>query len=226
MAFPAPPTMSPAPVLGPRAQRTRSRLIATTRSVFLAKGYEGTRIDDIADAAGTSRGSFYTYFPSKRDVLLAAGAETAREAERVIGRLGDIPTDWSPADIATWVNAWIAFLDVHASLVLVWGQAGCADDEFRVAGARTQMRLAKRLAETLIRLGHPGPVHATSDALALISMMERLWYYHHVAGGILDPDDMRRSILSTIVALLGGPPDALDQEAASDSAARPAGGGA
>jgi AcrR family transcriptional regulator len=205
-------------VLGPRAQRTRSRLIATTRSVFLAKGYEGTRVDDIADAAGMSRGSFYTYFPSKRDVLLAAGAETLREAERVIGRLSEIPTAWTSADIETWISAWIAFLDVHASFVLVWGQAGCEEDEVRLAGLRTQMRLARKLAETLVRLGHPAPVHAASDAMALIGMMERLWYYHHVACGMLDPSDMRNSILSIVMALLGGPPCTRDQGAISDPA--------
>lgn len=226
MAFPAPHPRSPAPVLGPRAQHTRSRLIATTRSIFLAKGYEGTRIDDIAGAAGMSRGSFYTYFPSKRDVFLAAGAETLQEAERVIDRLNEIPTDWTPADIATWIGAWIAFLDVHTSFVLVPTQAEREEDEIRLAGLHTQMRLARKLAVTLVRLGHPAPVHAASDALALIGMMERFWYYHHMAAGMLDPSDMHGSILRVVTALLGGPPSTRDQGATSDSAISAAGGGA
>jgi len=32
-------------------------------------------IDDIADAANVSRATFYTYFPTKNDILLAAGIE-------------------------------------------------------------------------------------------------------------------------------------------------------
>jgi DNA-directed RNA polymerase specialized sigma24 family protein len=45
----------PAPTVGPRAQRTTALLMDTARDVFLAKGYFGLRIDDIADAAGMSR---------------------------------------------------------------------------------------------------------------------------------------------------------------------------
>lgn len=206
MAFPLPKTRSPAPELGPRAQRTRSLLIATARSVFLEKGYGGTRVDDIADEAGTSRGSFYTYFQSKRDVLLAAGAESAREAERVAAQLTEISDEWEPDDLARWIAAWIAFLDVHGSFLLVWGQAGYEDEQVRLAGVRSQLRMAKRVAETLVRLGHPAPVHATSDALAILGMMERLWYYHWVAGGMLDPEDMSGSILRIIMSILGRAP--------------------
>jgi AcrR family transcriptional regulator len=212
MAFPAPQNRSPAAELGPRAQRTRSLLIATARAVFLEKGYGGTRVDDIADAAGTSRGTFYTYFPSKRDVLLAAGAETAREAERVILQLGDIPDKWKPEDLAKWIAAWIAFLDVHGSFLLVWGQGSYEDEQIRLAGVRTQLRTAKKMAETLVRMGHPAPVHAASDALAILGMMERLWYYHHVAGGMLDPDDMHESVLRIVMSILVGPPQAGRRE--------------
>ena len=56
---------TPAPVMGRRAQRTSALIRDTARQVFLSKGYFGTTIDDIAEAAGVSRSSFYTYFPTK-----------------------------------------------------------------------------------------------------------------------------------------------------------------
>jgi hypothetical protein len=44
------------------------------REVFLTRGYAGTTVDEIARIADVSRASFYAYFPSKREVLLALGA--------------------------------------------------------------------------------------------------------------------------------------------------------
>lgn len=206
MPFPAPQMRKPANELGPRAQQTQAMLLDTARSVFLEKGYGGTRIDDIADAAGISRASFYTYFPSKRDALLAAGTESAAAAQKVLAKLDEIPADWSRADISSWVAAWIEFLDVHGAFVLVWGQAGYEDKEIRLAGVHAQLRNAKRLATTLIRLGHPEPVHSVADSLALIGMIERLWYYHYVADGVMDADEMHDSIVRMVVSLLGGEP--------------------
>ena len=72
-AFLTPPSIrQPANPLGPRAQRTINRIIEATRDVFLTRGYSGTTIDEIARLADVSRASFYTYFPSKRDVLIAS----------------------------------------------------------------------------------------------------------------------------------------------------------
>jgi len=60
--------------------------------VFAANGYDGTTVDDIVAASGTSKGAFYHYFSSKQDVFLTLmgtladlvenGVEAAIEAER------------------------------------------------------------------------------------------------------------------------------------------------
>ena len=87
-SFLTPATLrQPADALGPRAQRTIVRIIEATREVFLTRGYSGTTIDEIARVADVSRASFYTYFPSKREVLLAVGAERReRSAQALIDR--------------------------------------------------------------------------------------------------------------------------------------------
>jgi len=38
--------------------------------VFAAKGYHGTIVDDIVAASQTSKGAFYHYFPSKKEIFL------------------------------------------------------------------------------------------------------------------------------------------------------------
>jgi AcrR family transcriptional regulator len=50
---------------------TRARLIEAALNVFAMNGYEHARVDDIASAAGLSKGAFYFNFSAKEDILLA-----------------------------------------------------------------------------------------------------------------------------------------------------------
>ena len=53
------------------ANQTKSRIVTTAWKLFYQYGYDNTTIDDIVDAAQTSKGSFYHYFESK-DALLSS----------------------------------------------------------------------------------------------------------------------------------------------------------
>lgn len=60
-------------------ERTRQRLLDAATDVFLEKGYEGTRVAEIARRAGLTTGAIYGNFDSKAHLLtaaLAAGCET------------------------------------------------------------------------------------------------------------------------------------------------------
>lgn len=54
-----------------RLQDRRNSIVEAARSVFAAKGFDGTAISDIAKAAGTSDGLIYRYFNGKRELLEA-----------------------------------------------------------------------------------------------------------------------------------------------------------
>lgn len=54
-----------------KQQQVRQRLTEVAMKLFLARGYEATTLDDIAAAADVSRRSFFHYFASKEDVVLA-----------------------------------------------------------------------------------------------------------------------------------------------------------
>lgn len=71
-----------------RSRAMRARLLSAAEAVFEKKGYEGTRIADIADAAGCSVGAVYFRFKDK-DALFFAIAEsfTADARERLAGLL-------------------------------------------------------------------------------------------------------------------------------------------
>lgn len=47
----------------------KSRIVTAAWQLFYDKGYNGTTVDDIIEASGTSKGSFYYYFSSKDELL-------------------------------------------------------------------------------------------------------------------------------------------------------------
>ena len=79
------------------AQRamTRQLLMTTALELFENKGYAATTVDDIATAAGTTRATFYAYFPSRSELMKALIDERlneelqrSRSAERGLAAVG------------------------------------------------------------------------------------------------------------------------------------------
>ena len=58
--------------VGATAAGTRERLLRSAADVFAARGYDRTRVADIAAAAGLSNGALYAYFGSKAELLVGA----------------------------------------------------------------------------------------------------------------------------------------------------------
>lgn len=82
-------------------ERTRRRLYECALLVFRRDGVEACRIDDIATAAGVSRGSFYFHFPTKEHVLL----DRMRETEDVIcDALDALPPDAPVSRVLSELN--------------------------------------------------------------------------------------------------------------------------
>ncbi len=59
-------------IAGVTAAETRERLLRAAADVFAERGYDGTRVADIATAAGVSNGALYAHFASKADLLAGA----------------------------------------------------------------------------------------------------------------------------------------------------------
>jgi len=59
-------------IAGVTAGQTRDRLLRAAADVFAERGYDGTRVADIAAAAGVSNGALYAHFASKADLLIDA----------------------------------------------------------------------------------------------------------------------------------------------------------
>lgn len=48
----------------------RDRIVVNATGLFAAKGYHGTTVDEIVQATGIAKGTFYIYFDSKEEILV------------------------------------------------------------------------------------------------------------------------------------------------------------
>ena len=55
-----------------KKQRKRNEIIEKTIYIIYRQGYQGTGIQELADAAGIPKGSFYNYFESKEEYAIQA----------------------------------------------------------------------------------------------------------------------------------------------------------
>ena len=58
-----------------KKRETRSALTQAALELFVERGYDETTLADIAEAAGVSTRTIFSYFPSKEDILFSTTAE-------------------------------------------------------------------------------------------------------------------------------------------------------
>ena len=91
-------------IAGVTAAETRERLLRAAADVFAERGYDGTRVADIAAAAGVSNGALYAHFPSKADLLVAALRTHGRH---LLGELFAADPDRPVVDLLLTVGRWL-----------------------------------------------------------------------------------------------------------------------
>ncbi len=62
----------------------QEQILAAARQLFREKGYDHTTIADIVQVAGVAQGTFYLYFPSKRDAFLALSRQLDEAAAKTV----------------------------------------------------------------------------------------------------------------------------------------------
>ena len=89
-----------------RRELTRTALVEAAASVFARKGFAGASLDEIAEAAGFTRGAIYSNFKSKDDLILAvtdrywAGQLSA--FSEVMAKAGESPEEKVTAAAELW----------------------------------------------------------------------------------------------------------------------------
>src|ERR1700729_1277965 len=66
----------------PKASDSREKTVVAAVKLFSQRGYHGTALNDILDAAGSPRGSLYFHFPRGKEEIGEAALTLAGEAVR------------------------------------------------------------------------------------------------------------------------------------------------
>ncbi|MFV1496420.1 TetR/AcrR family transcriptional regulator [Phaeobacter sp. JH20_02] len=73
------------PTAIPRKGRKYDQVLLGARDVFMAHGFEGASVDDIAREAGVSKATLYSYFPDKRLLFMEVARHgCARQADTAV----------------------------------------------------------------------------------------------------------------------------------------------
>ncbi|MGH7569100.1 MAG: TetR/AcrR family transcriptional regulator [Gemmatimonadales bacterium] len=109
------------------------RIIAAAREEFARRGFEGARIERVAQRAGVNKQLLFYYFHSKRGLFQAVLAQAAVELERALeGLTAPAPHPSAGrhphlARIRLALGAQFDFLAQHPDLVTLLTQAGRAE---------------------------------------------------------------------------------------------------
>lgn len=201
----APNLRQPADELGPRAQHTIERILDATREVFLERGYRGTAVDEITARAGVSRASFYTYFASKRDALLALGSRATEAARAALEPLDHIRNSWSTKDLEPWLREVFSLLDVHGSVGFAWSEAAREDDELRAASMITHLRTCEILGARLNALRAAPLSDDTTLGLIVFGQIEQTWSRQRLYEDVVDRNGIVEATAAVIGSMLSPP---------------------
>lgn len=179
--------------LGPKARRTREHILRVAEDRFVAAGYSGTSMADVAKAAGVSLGTVYQYFSDRADLVAALVRRT------VSGMRSEGAEGWRLEDglegLERVIGTFVDFYVRSAGFAGVWEEVGHLEPELGDLRRRLGRAFTAVVERELARAVEAGLVDQDVDpamaARALTGMVDRYCYVTYV----FDPPP-------------GGPPDA------------------
>lgn len=103
-AVPGQPRTKPAVV-------RRAELMAAAERLFLAQGLEATTVEQITQAAGVAKGSFYLQFETREELLAALRRDFLQGyLEELDAVLAEVPADQPVARLAVWTAVTLSVL--------------------------------------------------------------------------------------------------------------------
>ena len=113
-------------IAGVTAAETRDRLLQAAAKAFAERGYDGTRVADIAGDAGVSNGAMYAHFGSKADLLVNALCTHGR---RKLAELFAADPDRSVTELLLEIGRGLPHRDEDSDLIVEGLVAARRDQE-------------------------------------------------------------------------------------------------
>ncbi|SMF60782.1 transcriptional regulator, TetR family [Trinickia caryophylli] len=189
--------------------QTRERLIEAARITFLEKGYATTSVEDIASAAGYTRGAFYSNFEGKPELLIEV---LRRDHDRMQADFqaimddGGTRTEMEARALAHYSQLFRddACFPLWAEAKLLAGRDAQFQESFNAFRREKLKWIAAHIEAFFALTGAPLSMPADVLALGLVSLCDGVQSFR-----MSDPqqvtDDLAESVLATFFskAILG-----------------------
>lgn len=160
------------------------------RSLFAERGYEAASIGGITARAGAAAGAFYTYFSSKRHLLVELMNE-------LLARLGAVdlqPTAGGPAALRGFLARVLRTDLAHYGVIRAWQEASLSDPELAAMRTEIEAWSGARILRVFQRVHEHPQARRDVDLPAFGRMMDRHFWSLLARGASLPRRDFNREI--------------------------------
>lgn len=196
-------TQKPRTRVRPTRAQTRARLLKAAGTVFAERGYDGASLDDVAVAAGLTKGAVYSSFASKEELFYALMRDRIRERLELVTKA--VERQATVRDIARDAGGALAEListqaEWHLLFIEFWARA-VRDPELRDEFARERRSargvIASLLQEQAADANIELPAPAEQLAVAVLALANGI-----AIEQLADPDGVDASTFGVILGLL------------------------
>lgn len=157
-----------------KADRNR-RILEAATSLFQEVGFDSARIEDIAERAGVSVGTFYNYYENKGDILVAAVSMEVEEVLEAGTAIVDNPPEQTFDALRVLIDQYFDHSLVYLSKEM-WRTAMATSIQqpaspFSRRYTELDQRLCRQVADLVRKLQVRGAVIPGLDAVALGEMI-------------------------------------------------------
>ncbi|MFC6311397.1 TetR/AcrR family transcriptional regulator [Paraburkholderia dipogonis] len=180
--------------------QTRERLLDAAQAIFMKKGFVAASVEDIAAAAGYTRGAFYSNFGSKSELFL----ELLRRDHEVMqaGLQAIFANAASREEMEERVLRYYSNLHRENKCFLLWAEAkllAVRDGRFRIrfnAFMHDKLeQLCVYIREFSARVGTPMLMQPETLAIGLMSLCDGLQFFYTV-----DPQNVPAERVEAVLA--------------------------
>jgi AcrR family transcriptional regulator len=180
---------------------TQQRLLDAAQKVFAKKGFDGASVEDIAAAAGYTRGAFYSNFAGKNDLFIEM---LRRDHDRANAEFLALRDDNLPVDhIQERVRDIYSKLYRDNECFMSWTEArllSARDPKFRAKLNALMLEKRAKIAEFIDyfhkRVGIKPPVPPAIMAMGFMSLVEGVKLF-----AISSPGEMTPEVAETTLAM-------------------------
>ncbi|MER6813442.1 TetR/AcrR family transcriptional regulator [Spirillospora sp. NPDC000708] len=188
-----------------RRDHTRSLLVDAAEEVFAEKGFTQATLDDIAYAAGFTKGAIYKHFGTKEDLFLAVSDRHWRRYFDDFAEVISVMTEVGARELDEVARRWRELSRErgaeHAALGHEFTLYLLRNPEARQRVEAKRLEVAEALAESIMegidRIGGKLLIPALTFAQVLIATSDSV-----VLGSRLDDVDLYRPVLEMYVSFI------------------------